>query len=138
MLEIILIEPQTVPSIADELEWGQVASAAVRVILRKCFDLSNVGVVPSFERLILEFDDPRLKNMLVELDETARAKQSADLSIRLKDVLVRFQRREEDRERSAAVATLLEGGNPEDKLSVLKQLLEQQKNRHGISAPTDG
>ena len=33
-------------------------------------------MLPDFDRLILEFDDPSLKSLLVDLDEQGRAKGS--------------------------------------------------------------
>ena len=139
LLEIILVEPESVSQIAEQLSWEALKSLGCRVILKRCIELSNGGVTPAFERLILEFDDPAIKNLLVELDETAHAKGGVELALRLKDVLASFRRRAEDREQQAELATLQERrvGDDEALLS-LQRMIQQQRSRQGISAPTDG
>ena len=139
LLEIVLVEPESVSQIAEQLSWDELSSPACRVVLKRCIELSSSGITPAFERLLVEFDDPDVKNLLVELDETARAKGGVELALRLRDVLASFRRRVEDRERQAAVATLQERRVGDDEAMVsLQQLIEQQRSRQGISAPTDG
>jgi hypothetical protein len=53
--------------------------------------------------------------------------------------MLRFERREEDRQSVAVLATLQERATPEEKARLLlQQKIEQLRNRQGISAPTDG
>ncbi len=54
----------------------QLASSALRRIYETCCRLLDDGVLPEFDRLMLEFDDPALKSLLVDLDEQGRAKGS--------------------------------------------------------------
>ena len=56
-------------------------------------ELAAAGVTPDFARLLLEFDDPEVKNLLVELDEQARLKPAVEFDVRLQDVLASFQHR---------------------------------------------
>ena len=46
---------------------------ACRRIFETCCRLADEGVVPSFDRLMLEFDEPAIKNLLVGIDEAAQA-----------------------------------------------------------------
>ncbi len=45
-----------------------------RRIYETCCRLADEGVLPTFDRLMLEFDEPAMKNLLVELDESGQAK----------------------------------------------------------------
>jgi len=132
LLEIVLMEPEAVARIAEELPLKQINSPACREILSRCYQWAAAGVTPSFERLLTEFDEPEWKNLFVELDETARAKGGADLALRLTDVLKSFHQREQQRQlQSTAKSAQV------DELTLL-QLIEQKRRQQGISAPTDG
>ena len=52
----------------------QLAAEPCRRIYETCCRLADAGVVPAFDRLMLEFDEPAMKNLLVELDESGQAK----------------------------------------------------------------
>ncbi|HZZ73315.1 MAG TPA: DNA primase [Pirellulales bacterium] len=139
LLEIVLIEPEAISQIAEQLAWSEVSSAGCRTILRRCCELSQRGITPDFNRLILEFDEPEAKHLLVELDETSHAKGDVELALRLQEVLSSFRRRAEDRERLAVLAPLQDRRVADGEAEfILQQLIEQQRSRQGISAPTDG
>ncbi len=58
---------------------------------------------------------------------------------RLRELLESFRRREEDRTCRATARALEERHlNAEEELNVLQQMIEQERGRQGISAPTDG
>jgi hypothetical protein len=106
------------------------------------------GILPDFERLLLEIDDPAIKNLLVELDESGRGKSKAESQVRLKDVLAGFERRQREKSLSGRTAALKQGQLPEeDELAVLLELEQHQRarqqeqderSRQGISELTEG
>ena len=96
-MEILLLEPEAVPAAAEVVRSEQLASEASRRIYSACCRLTAAGVTPDFHRLLLEFDDPQYKNLLVELDEQAHAKRSLDAAERLRELLDAFRHRDEDR-----------------------------------------
>ena len=101
--------------------------------------LREAGVVVDFHRLLLEFDDPQVKNLLVELDEQAHARPNVELDAHLEDVLAGFRRRAEAEEVRAKRARLNAESLPEQEaLALLLKMQQQLKSQHGISAPTDG
>jgi hypothetical protein len=88
---------------------------------------------------MLEFDDPALQNLLVELDEHGQAKGTENCADRLSHLLASFRHRREDRQRLAETQKLRQTHLEEDEQQkILRQIIEQQRSRQGISAPTDG
>ena len=74
--ELLIVYPDTWPAARAAIAPDQLASSALRRIYETGCRLLDVGVLPDFDRLILEFDDPSLKSLLVDLDEQGRAKGS--------------------------------------------------------------
>ncbi len=74
LLEIVLLEPEAVPAVAEVINPDQMASSLARLIFGRCCQLSQQGITPDFARLLLEFDEQEVKTLLVDLDEQGRAK----------------------------------------------------------------
>src|SRR5205823_4969296 len=147
LLEILLHFPQVIDEVAALIQPAQIGSAAYRHVYSLCVELSSRKILPEFNRLLLEIDDPVVKNLLVELDESGRPK-AAEWEVRLQDVLTGFERRQQEhwsRENTAALKErrLAE----EDELAVLlelerhqraRQQAQQERFQQGTSGPTDG
>ncbi len=139
LLELLLLEPESVAAAADVVRPEQLASPAARRIFAVSASLAANGETPDFARLLLEFDDPGLKSLLVELDEAGRARGTNDAAGRLRELLESFRRR--DGERAArAHARALDSRELDAaaELEVLQKLIDQERSRQGISAPTEG
>ena len=103
--------------------------------------LLDESVPPDFDRLILAFDDPSLKSLLVDLDEQGRAKGSrmAEPPELLNDLLKSLERKEMEKQRPSQLATLREHRlDDAQEIDLLKNILQQERSRQGISEPTDG
>jgi len=88
---------------------------------------------------MLEFDDPAVKSLLVELDETGAARKIADPQALLEELIKSFERRETVRRFPGTAGLLREGRLDESQeLDLLRRIVQQERIRHGISAPTDG
>ena len=99
------------------------------------------GVEPSFDRLMLEFDEPAVKSLLVELDETSQAKgnRAGDPQELLSELINTFKRKETEKQRPGQIVALREGGLDENRqIDMLEEILRQERNRQGITKPTDG
>ena len=70
-------------SAAESLAPEQLTDAVCRQIYAKCCELSAAGITPDLDRLLLEFDDPGIKSLLVKLDEAGRDRGGSDLAQRL-------------------------------------------------------
>jgi DNA primase len=128
LLELLLLAPEGVAEAREQILPQELQNGLARIILAKCFQLADTGVLPSFERLMLEFDEPAVKNLLVELDEQGREKQSGDARAALADLLARFRRRQWEQEFKAHRAAVAERRIDDDAaLAVLSQIIAHKK-----------
>jgi DNA primase len=128
LLEIILLDPSVVARLRPTIEPAAVTNNAGRQIYSACCRLVDDGWQNDFGRLLAEFDDPAMKNLLVQLDESCQTKASADRERWLADLLESNRRRsEETAERKRLAVARQEGGNAEQ---LLAQFCEQAKAKH--------
>lgn len=148
LLEVLLQSPQAIERVARVIQAAQLVSRNCRFVLSVCNRLWSEGVLPDFNRLLLEIDDPGVKNLLVELDEVGRQKGEAEFEVRLQDVLDAFSARQRDQGISGRTAALKQRQlTPEDELAALVDLVEherakqhakEERARLGSSEPTEG
>ncbi len=139
LLEVVLLEPESVAAIAEEIALTSLLTPHVKHIFGRCCELAAGGVTPDFERLMLDIDDWQLKSLLVDVDEQARAKNTPDAVGRLRELIAWHRRREQDQTSQAQARSLREEILSDDEaLRVLQSVIEQERNRQGISAPTEG
>ncbi len=139
LLEIVIRYPDCVPQLAGEIGWKQLPFEAARRIYQACCRLSDAGTKPTFDRLMLEFDEPVIKTLLVELDERGRAKDISDPESLLQSLIRSFQEKEAAKQRPLQEGSLREGGLGEsEQLDLLRRIAEQERARQGISDPTEG
>jgi hypothetical protein len=112
-------------------------------VLQACFAASDEAQAPDYDRLSLALDDPEDQGLLVELDETARAKRAAGGEYPLDDLIRAFERRR-DRRLHQQERQALSAGEVDEatKLDLLERFVERQRQRQrkrpGISEPTEG
>jgi DNA primase len=139
LLELVVAAPVILGRAAESVKPSQISAPFAREIYGRALELAAAGVTPDFARLLLEFDDPEVKNLLVELDEQARLKPSVDFDTRLQDVLANFGHRAGAAETQTHTARLKDQQlSDEEALALLLKIQQQVKSRQGISAPTDG
>ena len=95
------------------------------------------GVEPTFDRIMLRYEDPAMKSFLIELDANASDKDLANAltdeekreSI-LHDVFLGFERAKTLREEPRQISLLREKEtSPEEKLKTLLELQRQQREK---------
>jgi len=143
LLELLVAHPEGLEWIRNGVGPEQLSAGPARRLLETCLRLADEGISPSFERLMLEFDEPAMKSLLVELDETGRAKRekhaATDLETLFGDLLKSLQHKEIDKQRPARLAALREGGlDAQSQDDLILEAIRQQRDRQGISLPTDG
>ena len=130
--ELLLQAPEQIAVLCEQIVLEQLQSPRSRIIFMKCRELFAAGVLPTFDRLMLEFDEPQMKNLLVELDEQGRAKEGCDPAVGLRDALETFGRQQRDqqsrRERAALEQHRLDDNQA---LELLNQVIERQRTRLG-------
>jgi DNA primase len=128
LLELLILEPHFINRIAEVVEPNALISPAARCIYETCCRLVDSGEPCEFKRLMIEFDDPGLKNLLVSLDESCATKESADRERWLADLLETYRRRQDESERRLALATARQ--NSSDAEQLLARFCEQSKSKH--------
>jgi DNA primase len=140
LLEVMLLEPESVAAIAEEIAAASLATEQVRLIYDKCCTLTAEGITPDFDRLMTEFDDAGIKNLLVDVEERAREKSGASVAPgRLRDLLAWHRSRDQEYALQAQARALRDPKlHDDDALRMLNELVERERTRQGISAPTEG
>lgn len=141
LLELLIARPECLALARSRVSAEQFNAGPCRLIFETCCRLDDEGVVPSFDRLMLRFDEPAMKNLLVELDETGRAKdrQTADAEALLDEMSQTKSRNEAEKQRPAHIVALREGGlDVQQKATMLEDIFRRERDRQGISKPTDG
>jgi DNA primase len=141
LLEMLVQHPECVAPAGEAIRPEELASRACRRIFETCCRLNAAGDPPTFDRLILEFDEPVLKGLLVEFDEQAAAKGShvGGPLVLLEELIRGFERRRMEKRRPAQVVALREGNlDADQQVELLDRIIQEQRARQGISRPTDG
>jgi DNA primase len=141
LLELLVAHPETIGAVRGQIGVRQINNALGQRIYETCCRLADEGVAASFDRLMLEFDEPALKSLLVELDESGQAKgrPMADALALLDELFRTMKRKEAERQRPARIGALRQGGlDADEQAAMLKAILSEERHRQGISEPTDG
>lgn len=87
LLEIVIHHPEAISQAVEIDQFEFFGSELFKQIFAKCAEKFNSDQKPDFQQLLLEFDDPTMKNLLVVLDLESQAKSQAPWDLRLKGVL---------------------------------------------------
>ncbi len=142
LLEILILSPDLVPAALEKIPVGILPTETGRSLYTLYARIAATGRVPDFGYVLAEMEDPQLKNILVKTDETANAKAmhaEVQTAERLDELVKGFHSealRTAGREQLAALEnnTL----DIEEEKELLQKLIDQERQRQGMSAPTDG
>jgi DNA primase len=138
-LELLILCPECLPQAREEIQPEQLPSEVCRRVYRTACRLADAGEPPTFERLMLEFDEPALKSLLVDLDEKGRAKGMSNPETLLGDLIRSLRRRDDGRRQRMDAGALRDSQlDGQQQLDLLRRIIQQERARHGISEPTDG
>jgi hypothetical protein len=141
LLEILIQYPQCVAQARAAIAAAQIAAPSCRRIYETCCRLSDAGVEPTFAKLMLEFDQPAMQSLLVDLEEQGHAKGGslADPAALMKELIRGFEKREAEKRVPAQTVALREGQLDEQQaVDLLAKIVQQKRTQQGISFPTDG
>lgn len=140
LFEILTQQTEAWGPVAQQLDEDQFSTPAGRALLaayrRAAADHGRVD----FDLVMDALEEPALKSLLVELDEQGSCKQ-VQPEVRLRDLIASFTRRRLERQGRDAEHQLRQHHcelNEEQAVDLLRQLIDVQRNRQGIAAPTDG
>jgi len=131
LLELVILQPGSIERVASTIGTEDLNSPVCRTIYTKCLELFETGLEPSFEQLMLESEDPGMKNLLVRLEEHGRAKAQCDSGQWLSEVLSSFQQRKEDAEYETRIRQAKGMNNPEEQEQFLDDLFSMLRSRPG-------
>ena len=117
-------------------------SEAAKKIYSLYFMLDSTGEPLEFTRVLTELEDPALKHLVVDLDERSQKKSESalqDAAERLNGLIQYYDHKQLTAEsRQALVALQQKQSSGEESLDDLEQFIAKQRERQGISAPTEG
>lgn len=139
LLELLVGQPSEAPRVLQVIGPDHFESATCREIVQVCHDVLETEGQIDFQRLLLEFDEPEIKSLLVDLDEAGQSKTPGGGGERLEQVLQRVGRRLEDDQRRERLTALRERRvDDQEGVRFLLDAIEQGRARHCISDSTDG
>jgi len=142
LLEVLVSHPELVADAVSEIEIGHLRSETLRAIYGTIHGIHDERGTPDFGNVLTALEDPRLKNIWVELDERAHAKAEEaleDARKRLQGLIDEFRYALQDEASRRELAALEEKRlSEQEELDALKKLIAQRRDRQGISAPTEG
>jgi DNA primase len=139
LVELVLAFPELLPDARAAFAPAALAEPALRKIYETACRLADSGTTPDFNRLMLEFDQPELKSLLVELDQSPRTAGLTNPDPLLEELIETHKRTESDKRLPTQLAALKDQGLDESqKQQLLQRMMEELRTRHGVSDPTDG
>ncbi len=138
LLELAIVAPELLPRMREEFSPEQLTSPSARAILTCSYEWYGASS-SLFDHLLVEFDEPELKSLLVDLDERGRAKGGTEAAAELDLLLAARRNRADQVEQRRGMSALASKRVDEDaELEILRQICERERSRQGISVPTDG
>ncbi|HEX4416214.1 MAG TPA: DNA primase [Lacipirellulaceae bacterium] len=129
LLELVILDPSYLARVADVIDPASISSPVARRIFTGLCRLAEQGMHEDFGRLLAAYDEPEMKNLLVQLDESAANKTKADRERWLADLFDSHNRRGEEQSRRATLAAARQSDD-EDAMRLLAQSLEQNRTKH--------
>ncbi len=142
LIELLVLAPGLSEAAVHAIASQQIASPLIRGILDTYRRLYEEGRSLDFSDVLTELTDADLKSYFVRIEQHASDKSEhaqASPAERLDGLLQVLQQRQSESERRSKLAALQQQRfNEQEELDILQQLIEQERTRQGISAPTDG
>lgn len=143
LLELMLLCPELFPSFRQAVRSDQFRSAVLRGIFVLAASLCEQDRLPSLTNLLLATEEEPIQSRLVALDESAQEKYGQRTPEELREFaeqLIHHLAWQELQRDSRQDAARLQDRNLDAQHAeqILKQILEQERSRHGISLPTEG
>ncbi|MFM2094231.1 MAG: hypothetical protein RIS70_1355 [Planctomycetota bacterium] len=141
LLEIMILHPELVSMATANIETDELESRRAQIIFDCYVSLVAEGEPTTLERVLAELRDPHMQGTLVELDDRAQAKSEHALQTaedRLRALLNDFRGSVDARVRREMISELGKTvADPQKEMELLKNLLEDEKRRRGLTTATD-
>ncbi|MBL9080707.1 MAG: DNA primase [Planctomycetales bacterium] len=143
LMEILVNEPEMLPEILAVMTSDHLRRGVHRAVFAAACRIHEEGGLPNFDALMLEFDDPQLKHVLISLDEQRREKNRAATVEEVRQLLTVLQERTPISHPASEPLDAADDPNSNSlqrnaEFARLQQLLKRGRDRQGISVPTEG
>jgi DNA primase len=142
LFEILLSHPELVDCARESIDPTRLTSLPARDLWDLYVRARSEGVTCDPDNLLTMAESAELKSLLVHLHELACRKAelaSIDAEHRLHGIVRDYDFQKERSAQRQALANMEKREYDEkEELAVLQKFIEQERNRQGISAPTDG
>jgi DNA primase len=130
LLELVILDHTLALRLASVIDPAAITSPIARRIFVGCCRMAEQGMLDDFGRLLVAFDEPAIKSLLVQLDESAATKAKADRERWLADLLETHRRRIDESSRRATLAAARQSDGDAEQL--LAQFCERSKSKHRL------
>ncbi len=138
LFRIMFRHPEFVPILLEKIDESLLATEPAKQIWRIYNEVCQADQEPDFCRILTAIEDSTLKSKVVEIDE-ARISSPAEPQDCLEQLIEAYHAREAKGVCRDKVAELESSVMTEDEqIDALAEVLNRQRKRHGISAPTEG
>ncbi len=142
LFEILVVHPSLVTVALEQVNIEHLRSSMARELWQLFVEADVREVGFEFATILTIADRPALKSRLVAIDEQARGKDERAAESAQQRLLGLVRRFDLDRQRADHRRELAEledhQYDEKEEISVLEKMIQQERHRHGISAPTDG
>jgi len=131
VLELIVSHPEIIESARGRIGADCFTSETSRRLFETCARLADEGILPVFDRLMLEFDDPAMQSFLVGLDEHAQdtGQTSANPETLLNGLVLTMSRKDIEKQRPAELVALREGGlDVQQQSAMLEDIIRRKRD----------
>jgi DNA primase len=136
LLEVLLIQPEAVPAICEQIAATEIVSEPARKIFELYSHYAHRGIDCDFDRVLGDLPDGALQSFLIEVDELSQARggnEQADRApeLRVRDLIAKFDHRRREREDRERISRMrIDGaGQADADHQALELLLEEQRRR---------
>lgn len=139
LIELILHHPEAIDQLLDRIAPNHIENTFCRKIFEFCKSQFEAGESITYEKLMLQTNEPSEQNLLVECDEQGKEKSSSDTQQRIKDILTLTEKLEQESQQQSTVADLKQNQlDLEHQKELLAEFYSELKGRQAGSSPTDG
>jgi DNA primase len=130
--------PHMVSRVIENVAADDLPTEPGRQLLATACQLEANGLDLDFTRMMTDIEDERLKNILVELDETGQQLTSENDQQHLEDVLAAFRQARQRRQRDDEAARIKSGAlSDQQSLDRLAELVASRRKEELVASPRD-
>ncbi len=135
LVELLIRHPELLPQAREQIDPNHLVADRARGLFLKCCELQDAGVEPTFDRLMLEFDQPEDQSYLVGIDTEGESKEAfgEPAQAKLSMLMERYKNEQHLKRHQANRSRLDEQELPQDEeADILRQLIDDERNRRQL------